>query len=161
LGVDLARLAPAALNPVTIGQSEYALQGLGVLLRLAHSGGLVGEEVVVELDDLALGRRVGVEYFEGGFVGDLADVRVVAAEDVVNARGVRLFLKRLASRLDDVLHLRQSLRVGVSDQLPRSHQFLTQDLFPLFLLNGRLATSFMELLSRRASRCLKCSQLKS
>lgn len=97
---------------------------------------------------------MGVEYFEGRLVGYLASMRIVTPQDIMYPRGVRLLLQRIAARLDDLLDLGQSHGEGIGDELLGSHQFLAQSLFPLFLLHVEMGTSFMELLSSNASRCL-------
>ena len=89
---------------------------------------------------------------------------IITTQNVVNPRRVSVPLNRINSNLN-----RRSLVTAhphhkssmISHFLPHRHQLFQEGLLTFPLLSGQWATSRMELLSSCASRCLKCSQLKS
>lgn len=91
--VDLSRLAATALDsPVSSWYLEDALDGTGVVLGLAGGSRLIREEIIVKLDDLRLGGRMGVEYFKGRLIGYLAGMGVVTPQNIMYPRSMRLLL---------------------------------------------------------------------
>ncbi len=127
LGIDLSRLTATPFwTPFPTRHLENALDRTRVVSSLPSGGRLVREEVVVELDDLGFWSGMGVEDFEGGLVGDLTSMGIVATQDVVDAVGMGFSLEGVASWLDDGFYLGESQGEGVGEKFLSRHQLLTQ-----------------------------------
>lgn len=117
---------------------------------------------MVKLNSFRFGGSISVKYLKSRLIWYFAKVGIITAQNVMNSVGVCLSLQRINPPLRQaLLVLPQPNRTNITYQLLSSHQLLIQHSLPLFLLTTITTTSFMSLDSDKASRCLKCSQLKS
>ncbi len=86
---------------------------------------------------------------------------IITTQNVMYSCSMPLPLRRINTQLHHALTPTHSHRTTVTNQLLRWHQLLSQSPLLLSLLTYQTTTSRIFVDSDNASRCLKCSQLKS
>lgn len=74
------------------------------MITLAGGWKGISKQVVIELDDLGLDSRIGVEDFELRLIWYLAGMGIVATEYIMDAISMSFSFSGLTTRLDNVLY---------------------------------------------------------